>query len=244
MNYRYVLLGLFGALLSFGAGASAGFYFSKSLVPPVSSPSTSIMEGGEIFSAPSYITKEITDRCATSNPPWRCDISLWGVDEDGVEFVIEENLTELFRIKTGFDDSNILEPFLLPDNSPRLVFRASVASSGCCSLYAFYVPTRTFELRGREYMASPNNETMVEFISNGMWLDIRDTLTERHIATIEVREGETFISGISAYSGDFYGNYRWLDNKTLEYNVYSTLEEIPEEGQRTPIDTRTFSLPD
>ncbi|MBX9765283.1 hypothetical protein K2X83_01435 [Patescibacteria group bacterium] len=195
------------------------------------------------------------------SPDYMCNVRLIGIKNNGVQVVVEENLTEQFRAKTGRSNGVVIDKFYFPENSDELIFVGIVGSSGCCELYKYNVLTKVFSENGSVYTMdggeepSPDKSMLVRFNSGTResydsafpYKDARlvvvDTLSNSVIATVTPKEGETFIKGFSGYGAGPYGEYSWIDGSTFTYNVYDA-EVVPKdtESYSTFLETRTYTV--
>lgn len=182
------------------------------------------------------------------SPNYWCNVRLLGVKEDGTQVVVEENLTEQFRAKTGRSSGIVIDKFYFPENSNELIFVGLVGSSGCCELYKYDVVTKVFSENGQVYTMdggeepSPDKSTMIRFEDDRLL--VVDVFTNTVLATILPKDGETFIKGISGYGSGPYGEYTWIDQDTFTYNVYKegTIPPIDSEETSSFIEARKYTV--
>lgn len=190
-----------------------------------------------------YETEDIKSTCRTGDD---CHIRLWGIDADGLTALIVSDLTELFRQNTGLDERYSIYKFLFPERSDTLIFGATIASSGCCSLYAYDVPTQTFTRHGRSSSMvggeapSPDNTKIIRFAQEGAALEVLDVLSNSVIATVKAGPGESFSEAINGYSADPYGSYEWINTSSFWYEVFSSADELSESTSRPVKEKRTY----
>ena len=172
-----------------------------------------------------------------------CDASLILVDGNRKRTVVVENITQLFRQSQNIDlkTKRTIESFYFPHQSQKLIFKAFTPdTSGCCTLYAFDVQSQTFKQLDHYYdplltpaAVSPNHSKMLEMNDDGSILYLVDVLSDTERVLLKLEDGETMIYDFSDYGGELVGDFKWLNDHTVEYGIYSEKDKLRDANDDT-----------
>jgi hypothetical protein len=107
-------------------------------------------------------------------------------------------------------------------------FKLLKGTSACCGIYKYLLKTNSFHETGLRTDAvagkteSPTGRYIVD-VSYEKFIDVYDLETQSIEKDASVSEGETLVSATCGYGGYSY-DLKWLDETTLQYGVYKSLE--------------------
>lgn len=195
-----------------------------------------------------YFTQEID--CWTSAPGAECDLRLIRINQEGQSEIVDPNITSNFQNQMNRKESVSIQEFLNPQDGKQIVFHTIFGSSACCSLYSYDIPTGKFSQVPNGNLSnywggisSPDNRMLLGMDKDKKGLYLVKVLTGEKKTVVTVGGDETLVAGIEAYGGEEFGNYSWINNSWIQYEVYDPSIEIGIFGEnRKPIEIRKLDV--
>jgi hypothetical protein len=156
--------------------------------------------------------------------------------------IIVPDLTAAFRSQVN--TSMVLTEQYFSEGADVIYFRAGIPnSSGCCTIVAFDKMSQTFTKNKFSYSpgdkASPDGRLIAQY--DGQSLNIIDVVVDDIITKINFSAEETPAYSYCGYAGSS-SRLMWLDDTTLEYDIYSAASFVPDPCQGEYIESRLLKV--
>jgi hypothetical protein len=180
-----------------------------------------------------------------------CDVSLIGIDNSDNKDILVRNFTSLFNNGPySLTKDFPIQEMYFPENAEKLILKV-ITFSESRHWYSFNLKTGEFKRTGKSVGASyttlsPNQSRAAFLSDDGNQLLLTDILSDTRKVISILSGDETFINRYSAFDGQPLGSIKWLDENTVEYEVYDKNDNNSEIMfyKRTPIDTREVLISD
>jgi hypothetical protein len=128
----------------------------------------------------------------------------------------------------GKPESYEIEPLYTTKEGDVQYFKLLKGTSACCGIYKYLSNTNSFHQTGLgiDTVVGEKESPTGRYVVKVSWekaLDIYDLETQSIENDVMISEGETLIAETCRYAGYSY-DLQWLDEDTLQYGVYKSLE--------------------